>query len=697
MAIAELPVTVTVGACPHDCPDTCAWTVTVQDGRAVQLKGDPDHPFTRGGLCAKVNHFLEDRTYSPDRLLHPMRRVGAKGSDAFEPVSWDEALGAIASRLRQVIAESGAQAVMPYSYMGTQGLIQGGAVSDPFFACLGATRLERAVCGSAGLAGLSMTMGDGPGLLPEELAHSRYILLWGTNTISTNLHLWPFIREAKDQGATVVAVDPVKTRTAAAADVHVRPMPGTDAALALGMMHVIVAEGLHDRDYLDRYTVGFEQLRGRLDEYPPERVAEITRVDADQIVDLARAFATTRPAAIRLLVGMEHHARGAAAYRAISCLPAVTGAWRDPGGGLSHMTFHLAEDLDWSCGVGIPEDHSVRSVNMVQVGRALTNPTMDPPIRALVVYNSNPAAIAPNQNLVLEGLGREDLFTVVLEHVLTDTARHADFVLPATTQVEHHDVLWSWGQTYLMLNEPAIAPVGESLPNTEIFRRLAGRMGFDDPAFLTGDEELVAAALAPLGQLRTRELRQRGWIRLDTEEHVLPYAEGGFATPSAKCELFSQRLADAGMDPLPEFQPAAECPAGDPSLAARFPLALLTAKGAHHFLNSSYGNVERAVKAEKTPLLDMHPDDAAARGISDGDRVRVFNDRGSLQVPARVGDRVRSGVVSLPSGWWASRSPSRSSANALTPDGLSDLGAGGDFHSALVQVERAPGASPGDP
>jgi anaerobic selenocysteine-containing dehydrogenase len=322
---------------------------------------------------------------------------------------------------------------------------------------------------------------------------------------------------------------------------------------------------------------------------------------------------------------------------------------------------------------------------------------MDPPIRALVVYNSNPAAIAPNQNLVLEGLAREDLFTVVLEHVLTDTARHADYVLPATTEVEHHDVLWSWGQTYLTLNEPAIAPVGDSLPNAEIFRRLAGRMGFDDPAFVTGDEELVAASLAPLGHLRTRELRQRGWIRLDTEEHVLPYAAGGFATPSARCELFSQRLADAGMDPLPDFQPAAESPAGDPGLAARFPLALLTAKGAHHFLNSSYGNVERAVKAEKTPLLDMHPADAAARGISDGDRVRVFNDRGSLQIPARVGDKVRSGVVSLPSGWWASRSPSRSSANALTPDGLSDLGAGGDFHSALVQVELAPDARTGDP
>ncbi len=375
----------------------------------------------------------------------------------------------------------------------------------------------RAVCGSAGLAGLNMTMGGGPGFLPEDLAHSRYIILWGTNTISTNLHLWPFIREAKERGATVVVIDSSKMRTAAAADRHIRPMPGTHAALALGMMQVIVSEGLHDKDYLEQHTVGFEQLQERLQDFTPERVADITRVDAEEIRDLARAYATTRPAAIRLLVGMEHHAHGAAALLAISCLPAVVGAWRERGGGLCHMTFQLFDRIDWSCGIGIREDSSVRSVNMGQVGRAPTDPTMDPPIRALVVYNSNPAAIAPNQNLVLEGLRRDDLFTVVLEHVMTDTARHADYVLPANTQVEHHDVLWSWGQTYLTFNEPAIEPVGEALPNTEIFRRLAARMGFEDPAFRTSDEQLVGSALAPLGEAEALELRERGWIRVDTQ------------------------------------------------------------------------------------------------------------------------------------------------------------------------------------
>jgi anaerobic selenocysteine-containing dehydrogenase len=678
----------TRGACPHDCPDTCAWTVTVRDGRAVELKGDPDHPFTRGGLCTKVNHFLEDRTYHPDRLLHPLRRTGPKGSGAFETISWDEALDAIADRLTRIVDESGGQAVMPYSYLGTQGLLQGTAMSDPFFARMGATHLERAVCGSASNAGESITIGSGAGLLPEELVHSRFIVLWGTNTVSTNLHLWPFIREAKERGATVVVIDPVKTRTAAAADRHVRPMPGTDAALALGMMHVIVAEGLHDEDYLQRYTVGFEQLAERLQEYPPERVADITRIDADEICELARGYATTRPAAIRVLVGMEHRAHGAAAFRTIACLPAVVGAWRERGGGLCHMTFQLFDELDWSCGIGIREDPSVRSVNMVQIGRALTDPSMDPPVRALVVYNSNPAAIAPNQNLVLEGLRREDLFTVVIEHVLTDTARHADYLLPATTQVEHHDVLWSWGQTYLTINEPAIDPVGEALPNTEIFRRIASRMGFDDEAFRTSDEQLVEAALAALGENRVREVRERGWIRMETEGDQLPHAEGRFATPSGRCELSSERLAAAGMDPVPGFVPATESPAGDPALVARFPLALVTAKGAHHFLNSSYGNVERALKAEKTPVLDLHPDDAAPRDIADGDIVRVFNDRGSLELPVRVGDKVRAGMVSMPSGWWASRSPTGSSANALTPDGLSDLGGGGDFHDALVEVER---------
>ena len=674
------------GACPHDCPDTCAWTVSVEGGRAVALTADGDHPFTAGGLCTKVNRFLDDRGYHPARLLGPRRRSGPKGSGSVTPVSWDEALDDLAARLNGTINDFGSEAVMPYSYLGTQGLVQGSAVSDPFFARLGATELVRAVCGSAGLAGEAITMGGGVGLLPEELQFSDFIVLWGTNTLSTNLHLWPYIRKARDRGATVVVVDPLETRTAKAADWHVRPLPGTDAALALGMMNVIVAENLVDRDYVDRHTTGYSLLCERLLAYPPQRVAALTGVDAAEIIRLARAYATASPSAIRLLVGLEHHQFGAETYRAISCLPALVGAWAERGGGLCHMTFQLFEELDWSCGVGIAPRDS-RRVNMVQVGRALTD--LDPPIRVLVVYNSNPAAIAPEQNLVLQGLAREDLFTVVVEHVLTDTARHADYVLPATTQVEHHDVLWSWGHSYLTWNDPAIKPVGEALSNAEIFRRLGRRMGYDDAAFTSSDEELAERAVAPLGAKRVAELRARGWIRLDDERHVTPYAAGGFGTPSGKVEFFSAALNEQGLDPLPAYRPADEGPHGDSNIPVRFPLLLMSAKGAHHFLNSGYVHVDRAVRAERGQFLDISADDAAGRGIADGSPVRVFNDRGSINLPARVGSRVRSGVVSVPSGWWASASQSGRSVNSLTADGLSDFGEGGDFHDTLVQVELA--------
>ena len=677
------------GACPHDCPDTCAWTVTVRDGRATSLDGDPDHPFTAGGLCAKVNRFLDDRVYHPDRLLHPLRRSGPKGTGQFVRISWDEAIDTIGDRLAGIVAADGSEAVMPYSYLGTQGFVQGSAVSDAFFARLGATRLVRAVCGSAGNSGAGVTMGGGPGLLPEELAHSKLIILWGTNTLSTNLHLWPFIRAAREAGATLVVIDPVRTRTASAADWHIRPLPGTDAALALGLMHVIVAEGLVDQEYVDQYTVGFEQLRERLEDYPPERVGALTGVPSDEIYALARAYAGTRPAAIRVLVGMEHHEHGAAMFRSIACLPALVGAWRERGGGLCHMTYQFSRVLDRDCGVDVDQPQT-RAVNMVQLGRALT--TLEPPLKALVVYNSNPAAIAPQQNLVLQGLARDDLFTVVIEHVLTDTARHADIVLPATTQVEHHDVMWSWGQTYVAWNEPAIAPVGEALSNAEIFRRLGRRMGYDDQVFTTTDEGLAFAAVSPLGVERVAELKSQGWLRLDGPQDVLPYARGGFDTGSGKVEFFSADLEAGGLDPLPAYRPAHEGPHGDAGLLGRYPLSLLTAKGAHHFLNSGYVHVARAVKAEGEPVLDMHPIDAERRGILEGQTVRVFNDRGSLTLRVRVGDRVRPAVVSVPSGWWASASPSGRSANSLTADGLSDLGEGGDFHDTLVEVTVDPAA-----
>ena len=680
------------GACPHDCPDRCVWQVTVEDGVAVNMAGDPDQPFTRGVLCAKVDHYL-DKVYSPDRVLYPLRRVGPKGEGRFERVSWDEALAEVAARLRRTIEEDGPTAVMPYSYAGNQGLLQRNA-GQRFFARIGATRLERNICGSAGSAGIRATMGTNLGMLPEDIAHSRFIILWGTNTLVTNLHLWPFIRQAREGGAAVVVVDPLKTRTARAADWHVQPMPGTDTALALGMMHVIINEGLHDADYVDSYTLGFDRLRERAAQYPPERAAQLTGLGAGEIVSLARSYATTQPASIRALIGLEHHSNGGMMYRAISCLPSLVGAWRYRGGGLVHTTtgYHTqALNVD---AIDLPEleDPAIRSVNMVQLGRALTDPAMSPPIRALIVYNSNPATIAPDQNRVLEGLGRDDLFTVVLENFVTDTARYADYVFPATTQIEHLDILSSWGHTYLTLNKPAISPVGEAVQNTEFFRRLSKHMGLDEGYLYQSDEEIIRAALASdhpyLKGISFEGLMEEGWAPLGLPEDWRPFAQGDFPTPSGKCEFYAEGLLSQGMDPLPGYTPPPESPAGDPELASSYPLSMITAKSALHFLNSSYANLPRHLKAEGEPMLEMHPQDGASRGIADGDRARVFNDRGSVDLRVRLRDRVRPGVVSMPAGWWASFSPGGKSANALTGDGISDLGGGGDFYDTLVQVEK---------
>jgi len=662
--------TVIRGACPHDCPDTCAWEVTVRDGVAEKLVGVKEHPFTRGGLCAKVSHFLE-RTYSPDRLRQPLMRTGPKGSGAFEPASWDVALAHIGERLGAIVEAHGGEAVLPYSFAGTQGLVQGASMDRRFFARLGACRLERTICGQAAAAGQLEAAGTLVGMRPFDLLHSRFIVLWGTNTIVTNLHQWPIVQQARKAGARVVVIDPLLTRTAAAADWHVRPLPGTDAALALGLMHVIVAEDLHDADYVAAHTEGFERLAGELAAWSPARTEEVTGVAAGEVVALARAYATTRPAAIRRLIGIEHHREGARMVRTISCLPALVGAWRDRGGGILGPTSWAAYSaLDQDALAGPQPD--TRAVNMVRLGHALTE--LDPPVHALVVYNSNPATTAPDSTRVMRGLARDDLFTVVLEHFLTDTARYADVVLPATTQVEHVDLVPSWGHTYVTYNEPAIAPVGDALPNTEIFRRLAGAMGFDGEAFEATDEELaraaVAGARAPLDTIDFERLREVGWAEADLPEDFRPFADGGFGTPSGRLRLWSDGLPP-GFDPPP----------GDNE-----PLALVTAKSAHHFLNSTYANLPRHLAGEGEPLLDLHPDDAAARGIADGDVVRVSNARGEVVARARLGDVVRPGVVALPSGWWASRSPGATMANALTTPELTDRGGGGAFHSARVEV-----------
>jgi anaerobic selenocysteine-containing dehydrogenase len=675
--MAELTVR---GGCAHDCPDSCAWIATVRDGVAVRLRGDPSHPFTRGALCAKVSRYL-DRVYSPDRLLHPLRRVGRKGEGRFERVGWDEALAGIAERLQAVVAESGGEAVLPYSFAGNMGLTQYRGLDRRFFGRLGASRLARTVCGGTATAGLQVTLGYGPGALPEQLRHSCHIVLWGTNTIVTNPHLWPVIREARAAGARLAVIDPLRTRTALEADWHLRPIPGSDAALALGLMHVIVAGGLHDQDYVDRYCTGFEQLRARLADYPPERTARLTGVEPADLVRLARELATIQPSAIRTVLGMEKHPGGAAAYRAIACLPALTGAWRHLGGGLvpdTRPVITAALDVD---AVSMSRlQRPTRTVNMIQLGRALTNPSLDPPVRTLFVYDANPAVTAPNSELVVRGLCREDLFTVVHELFLTDTARYADYVLPATSGLEHLDLLYPWGHTYVVLNRPAIAPVGESVSNNELFRRLATAVGFEEPYLQDSDETLVRAALGSghpyMDGISFERLWEEGWAPLSIDPAWRPYAEGGFLTASGRCELYSEGEARSGRDPLPgHVHPAPD---------GAHPLVLVSAKTALHFLNSSYAHLRRHAAAERGPVVEIHPDDAASRGIGDGEAVAVHNQRGRVEVQARVGDFVRPGVVAMPFGWW--RSAGNPGPNALTSDGLSDLGGGGDFYSTRVQV-----------
>jgi anaerobic selenocysteine-containing dehydrogenase len=668
-AAESTPISFVRGACPHDCPDTCAWTVTVDNGRAVELRGDPDHPFTRGGLCAKVNRFLEDRTYNPDRLLHPLRRTGPKGSGEFEPVGWDEALADIAARWQAVIAEHGPAALLPFSYMGNQGAIQTMGMPGRLFGALGASELLGTICGGTSDAALGAAMGSTLTFDPEEIRHARYIVLWGTNTVVTNLHLWPFIDEARRAGAAVVCIDPLRTRTAAAADWHLRPRPGTDQALALGLANVILADGLADADYLASYTTGLEVLRERAAEWSPERVESVTGIAAADVKKLAHDYASTRPSVIRLLVGMEHHSGGGATYQAVAALPSLTGAWRERGGGLLHFTMGMLwRDgvVDW--GALLRPDLSTaprRPINMVQLGRALTDQSLDPRVHALLVFSANPAVTIPNSALVREGLSRPDLFTVVHEQFLTDTARYADYVLPSTTTPEHLEVAPSWGTFYLTLNQPAITPQGESVSIAELCRRLARALGLTEPALFETDEQLARAWVGE----RWDEMCEHGWVKLALPSPA-PYAEGGFLTPTGRHDLT-----------VPAYVPARESLAGDPDLVRRFPLQLLTAKGSLHFINSSYAHVRRSLNAEKEPLLDIAAEDAASRGIADGDLVRVANDRGAVSLRARVGDRVPAGVVSMPSGWAGDRS-----ANLLTADGLSDMGGGADFHSTLVEV-----------
>ncbi len=685
-------LTIVRAACPHDCPDTCAMLVTVEGGRAVKVAGDPAHPFTRGFLCTKVANY-EQRTHSPDRVRTCLRRTGAKGEGRFEVISWDEALDEIVSRFKE-LAESfeGAETILPYSYCGTMGLVQSQSMDRRFFHRLGASQLDRTICASAGAAGYRATVGASIGTDPERFSEARLIILWGTNTISSNVHLWPQVLEARAAGARIICIDPRRTRTADQADEHIAPLPGTDAALALGLMHVIFAEELEDRDYLERYTIGAEDLRSRAREYSPARVAEICGLEEETVTRLARLYATTKPSVIRLNYGLQRHAGGGMAVRTISCLPAITGAWRDPAGGAllsTSGTFPLNyAALERPDLMPTPRP---RTLNMSELGNLLTK-TSDPPVRALYVYNSNPAAVAPDQRRVLEGLGREDLFTVVHEQFMTDTADYADIVLPATTQLEHFDLHKAYGHFYLVINERAIEPLFESKSNSDVFRELAARMGFEEECFKDADEEIARQAIstdhAALSGITLEGLRERGWMRLNLPETSAPFAKGNFPTASGKCELFSAALEAQGLPAVPEFIPPNESAQNAPAVALRYPLALIS-PAAHAFLNSSFANLPKQLRQELRPFVEIHPQDAEARGIRDGDAVRAFNERGSCELHAVVTTRARPGVVVSPSVWWNKLSPGRANINQLTSQALTDMGGGATFYDALVEIEKA--------
>jgi len=666
----------------------------VRDGKIVRVAGDPDHPVTRGAICGKAARYVE-RIYSPDRVLYPQRRVGPKGSGQFERVSWDQALDTIAERLHGVVRDHGAEAILPYSFAGTMGITSIASMDRRFFHKLGASRLARTVCSVAGNVGYDYTIGGKLGTDPETTDRARYIIAWGSNLVSVNMHQMSYVRKAQRAGATFVHIDVHRNRTTAFADRFVQLRPGTDAALALGMMHVIVRDGLYDAQYVAAHTLGFEELAERVAEYPPDRVERISGVPAETVETLAREYATTRPAFIRIGNGLQHHDNGGMAVRTIACLPGLVGAWRDVGGGAMKSNGGYAAMNDAALTrPDLLSGRRVRMVNMNQLGHALTE-LDDPPVKAMIVYNSNPAVIAPDQGRVITGLEREDLFTVVHEQMLTDTARYADILLPATTHFEQADLYSSYWHLYLALAEPAIEPLGEAKPNVEFFALLAKRMGFSDACFDDDVDALVSQALDNPGNpflegITLERLKEGQPVRLNVEQPHPAFADGQFPTPSGKIELYSDQMLADGHDPLPTHIPLTEGGDGEHVPDGPYPLIFVTPPN-HFFLNSTYSNMPSNIRSEQEPRLEIHPTDASSRGIGDGDTVRVFNDRGDVQLTASLTDAVQPGVVVSRGLWWGKHSPGGRGVNATTPQRLADMGGGATFFSNLVEVRPCAG------
>lgn len=666
-------------------------SVTVEDGRVVKVEGEEEHPFTKGFLCVKTNYYLE-RLYSPIRVLYPKKRVGPKGSGKFERISWDEAIATICERFAQIRDEYGAEAILPYSYAGNMGKLAYASMDRRFFNYLGASQLDRTICATTGGLAYTYTMGARMGTDPEAIVDSKLIIAWGANLVSSNVHLVPFLNEARKRGAKFVTVDPHLSKTAEQADLFIQPYPGTDAALALGIMRVLITEDFYDRDFVASDTVGFEALKERALGYTPELVEEITGVPEEKFLEFAHLYATSRPACIRLNYGMNRHTNGGMMIRAVTCLPALTGDWRYPAGGAVLSTggsFQLNTRALERPDFLKRHTKMPRTINMIKLGEVLAG--ADPPVKALFVYNCNPAAVTPDQAKVIRGLEREDLFCVVHEQVETDTAKYADILLPAPTVFEDHDIYTAYGHLYLQLNEPAIEPLGESKSNVEVFRLLASGMGFTEPCFADSDEEMIKQALDVnhpyLEGITYERLKKETFVRLNVPSPFMPFADG-YPTPSGKIELFSEAMLKAGLDPLPGHYPPAESPDGSPELFAKYPLRLIT-PAAHHFLNSSFADMPTMLRKQRYPSLEINPQDALARGIENGEWLRVFNERGETFFKAQVKETVAPGVVCHVSLWWRQYSPGGFNCNVLTSAAAADMGGGATFHTNLVEVERA--------
>lgn len=672
-----------INVCPHDCWDTCSIKVTVdENGKAVKIRGNDEHPVTKGFLCVKVNHYL-DRVYHPERILYPLRRAGEKGEAKFERITWEEALKIVTGKFKETIQKYGAEAVLPYSYAGTMGLLNYCSMDRRFFGKMGASKLGRTICSAAGSAALQLTLGQGMGVDPEDMVHSKLIILWGVNPMTSNVHQIPIIEEARKKGAKLAVIDPYKHETARRADLHLQIKPGTDSALALGIMHILIKENRIDRDYIEQFVYGYDELAERALVYPPDKVESITGIPAEQIIEFARMYASVRPSVIRVGYGIQRHTNGGELVRSIALLPALTGAWKEIGGG-----FLLSNGGAFAVNRRLlerPDIHqgNPREINMIHLASALNDHTE--PVKMMYVYNSNPASVAPDTNRVVQGLKREDLFLVVHEQLMTETCKYADIILPATTNLEHLDLHISYWHLYAQLNEPAIEPLGEAKPNTETFRLLAKGMGYTEKCFNDSDEDLIRQALQSdhphMRGITHEALKERRFIKLDfAGNHFMPFKHG-FPTKTGKVEAKSEALEKMGLDPIPSYTPPKESRDGSPQLFNKYPLQFLT-PAAKHFLNSTFNNVEILRKREKEPTVFLHPDDANERGIVDGDEVRVFNDRGGVKLIARLGDQVSAGVAISPSIW------SERNVNATTSEAASDMGGGATFHTNLVQIEK---------